>query len=280
MTGNAHIRRFRHLNWTVFLACHALAFLLVAAPLQATQSDGEAFLDIDKELTVSTGDEFVDIDTKMDYWFLVSYNLMLQDKGLGGILAFDPDGFEYVAGYQMEDTPADFFIDLPKSTLACPIVVPVDFARFVFSSLGDVESISRLAYLDGSDALLLVSVLKVYDNEGIVMEAPVYSLARQMVEGSFAASGLEIPQAYAVYERNGTTQDDLVGMLVSGERTPNEMSLEAIRLMKAEREAAAMGPDILTWLLAAAGVMVVVLLLVIMVALVRLRMSGRRHRRD
>lgn len=258
---------------TLGIVVFMLAMMLFSMPFLMAEPAGaqamtaeEAAEAANRELTTLQQGEFVDTDTLMDYWFLVSYNLMLQDKGLGGILAFDPESMEYVAGYRMASTPEDFFTNIPNSTLMSPIFMPAGVARMIFLSLGDADSLSRIAYLDDTEAIMLVSVLKVYDNEEIVLEEAAFSLARQAIEGSFGASGLEIPDAYAVYERHGVSQDDLIGMLLSGERTANEMSLEAIRMMKAEAESVPDGPDILPYLFIA--LLVVAIILAVLTAMI------------
>lgn len=270
------------MNRTIF-GTHSIVFVLLlllvmaAFPLHAAldrtaMTAAEAAEAVNKELVTLQDGEFEDTDTLMDYWFLVSYNLMLQEKGLGGILAFDPESMEYVAGYRMRSTPEDFFTNLPNSTLMSPMFMPAGVARMIFLSLGDADSIARISYLDDTDAILLISVLKFYDNEEVVLEEAAFSLARQAIEGSFGASGLEIPEAYAVYERSGVSQDELVERILSGESTPSELSIEAIRMMKAEAEAsAADGPDILACLFIALLVIAVLLAVLVVIILIRMR---------
>ena len=253
----------------------AITFLSMALlPAEAdvmAMTAGETAKAANRELTTLQQGEFVDTDTLMDYWFLVSYNLMLQDKGLGGILAFDPGSMEYVAGYRMDSTPEDFFTNIPNSTLMSPIFMPTGVARMIFLSLGDADSLARIAYLDDEEAIMLVSVLKVYDNEEVVLEEAAFSLARQAIEGSFGASGLEIPAAYAVYERHGISQDELVEMLLSGEKTANEMSLEAIRLIKAEAGSATRTAGILPYLFIILAVIAIILVILISVIIIKQR---------
>ena len=249
--------------------------LIIAAGLSVLNAEPAAAED--RTLVLADSSEFEDKDTLMDYWFIASYNLMLQNKGRGGILAFDPDGMEYVAGYRMDGTPEDFFTDLPNSTLVSPMFMPSLVAKTIFASLGDIESISRLAYLEDREPVMLVSVLKLYDNEEITLEEAAFSIARQALEGSFAGSGLEIQDAYDAYQRAGVSQDDLVGLVLSGEKAPNEISLDAIRLMKAEAEAAE-GPGPAQYLpmaLAAMGVIGIILIVLSLVIIIRSRKLNR-----
>ena len=142
----------------------------------------------------------------------------------------------------------------------------------LFGLLGSMALYGRTAdlYVYGPQAL--GSVLKFYDNEEVVLEEAAFSLARQAIEGSFGASGLEIPEAYAVYERSGVSQDELVERILSGESTPSELSIEAIRMMKAEAEAsAADGPDILACLFIALLVIAVLLAVLVVIILIRMR---------
>lgn len=251
-------------------------------PVYAQQESSAAVED--RTMVLADLSEFEDKDTLMDYWFIASYNLMLQGKGRGGILAFDPEGLEYVAGYRMDDTPEDFFTNLPNSTLVSPMFMPALVAKAIYASLGDSESISRLAYLDDDEAIMLVSVLKLYDNENIVLEEAAFSIARQALEGSFGASGLNIQPAYDVYERHGVSQDELIDMVLSAEKTPNEISLDAIRMMKAEKEASASNISQYVPLLAMAVVVIggvlLVTGLVLFTASRRMQKNSREHKED
>lgn len=216
----------------------SIIFILSVSFLSAIDSPVMNEPQEDRTLVLAQATDFEDVDTLMNYWFIASYNLMLQDKGQGGILAFDGETMEYIAGYRMANTPEDFFLKLPASTLTSPVFMPALVARAIFMSVNDRDSLSRIAYLDDDEAVMMVSVLKLYDNEKVVLEEAAYSLARQAIEGSFGASGLNIEPAYGVYERNGISRDDLVDLVLSGEKTPNELSLEAIRMMKTESESA------------------------------------------
>ena len=245
-----------------------LVFVCTSSMLFAT-SDVESYDDTDKTLVTANSADFIDVDTLMDYWFMASYSLILQNKGLGGILAFDPENSEYIAGYRMPNTPEDFFTSIPASTLMSPIIMPTLLARAIFTSLKDADSLARIAYLKDDEAIMLVSVLKVYDNEEIVLEDAAFSLARQAIESSFGASGLNIQPAYDVYARNGITQNDLVEMVLSGEKKPNEISLDAIRMMKAENQSVSPFKEYIPYILVGLSALMTITALLIVIIIMR-----------
>ena len=88
----------------------------------STQTQEVVFDPEDLEIVNVNQDDFETRDELELYWFLTSYNLILQGKGQGGLLCFSDTG-EYLAGYSTPGTPEDFFLDLPPSTLSIPAPV-------------------------------------------------------------------------------------------------------------------------------------------------------------
>ena len=185
----------------------------------------------EQELVPADALAMEDGDTAMAYLFLTSYSLMMEEKGEGGMLCFSDQG-EYIAGFRMEGTPEDFFMDIPASTLFVPYALPTQLCAALFAGLDDVESVSRLKeyYDKGGLSCMLVTVLQI---EGeTISEDPVYSLARQRIERSAAASGLDIGPFYEAYESRGITETDLVNSFLQGKKTANDIALDAIRIIK------------------------------------------------
>lgn len=201
----------------------------------STQTQEVVFDPEDLEIVNVNQDDFETRDELELYWFLTSYNLILQGKGQGGLLCFSDTG-EYLAGYSTPGTPEDFFLDLPPSTLSIPYVFPTEVAMAMYASLDNLESYNALIkHLDnGNTAVILISVLKLYDP--VVSGDPVYGITKEIIEKSVNASGLDIEPFYSIFEENGIGETDLVNMVISGQYSASDLALEAIRLMKESRQ--------------------------------------------
>lgn len=251
------------------------AFSLAAAeqPSETSAAVPSAFIDevdYDKTPVDMSQAVFPDFDTQMNYWFLASYDLMMQKKGLGGLLAFGPD-MEYVGGYRMDGTPEDFFVNMPRSTLCTPCLLPTIVAEAMYASLGDMESVASLkAYEIENDFVMMISVLKLY--ETVELEDTVYSRARQDIEAGINAQGLNPDDVYRVYEAAGLTKDDVIHLLIDGKKTIDEIVLDGLRMLRAERsnvlqeEEARLNRIVMLaiGLLAFIGIVVIVLLIISM----------------
>lgn len=209
--------------------------------------------------------DFPDADSRMYYWFLASYEAMLQGKGMGGLLAFTGEG-EYIAGYRMAGTAEDFFKKIPASTLCVPCPMPTSVARGMFAALGDMESVSSLtSWIDKTDAVMLISVLKLYD--GIVLEESAYSIAKSAIDDRCNASGMDPRNIYAAYEASGVSMDELVLSVLDGETSAADAVLEGIRLIKASNKAEEEKRDVLvSRILIVAGFTLLLLAIIILVS--------------
>lgn len=208
-----------------------LLALLLSSFLFAAEEVPRIFTEEELEEVEYNPEDFKNEEERQLYWFLNLYNLMLQGKGQGGLIAISDKG-DYVAGYSIPGTPEDFFSNLPPSTLAVPYAAPIDFAMALYSSLNNLESYNSLIKYknDGLEYVGLIAVMKLY--EPVVSENASYSVIRQAIEKSASASGLDREPFYQIFEQNGISQVDLVNMVASGSYSPNDISLMAIRLIK------------------------------------------------
>lgn len=244
-----------------------IAFLLalsVALPLAA--ADGER----DMELVTFDTTDFANSDEVQAFWFLTSYQMVLQNQGYGAIAVFDED-LNFLSAVLSDNTPSWFLTDPPASTLTIPYAVPTAVAVAMLAPMDVPTAISPILEYDPKmeKAVAMVTSVKTYDE--VVLGDPAYVILREALERSVGANGLEVEDFYAVWERNGRSEEDLVDMIIANEATPSQLALEAIRLMKAEAEA----PDTLSrsvpMLFAVLGVLAVVIAVISVLAVLSSR---------
>lgn len=175
---------------------------------------------------------FANVDELQAYWFLTCYDLIVENKGYGGIVILDEE-FQFLSGYLSPGTPSWFLESPPLSTMAVPYAVPTSVAMRMLSVFDDETLISPLLGYDpkGEKAVCMINVVKLY--EPVTLENKAYSMVRDRLDKTIGAQGLEKDDFYAIWSSAGYDEADLVNMLLSGEVTFSDLTLEAIRMMKA-----------------------------------------------
>lgn len=175
----------------------------------------------------------MDERTYETFCFLTGVDALAQNKAQGGLIAFTED-YEYLAGWATDDTPGDFFLSMPPSTLSVAQVVPVLVAQGLFLNCSYTGANPILEeYGKTHDYVMVVVCFKLYDS--IVLEDMVYYKAKEALEGTVTANGLEISEFYALYESKGKTEEELVNRVLEGESS-SEIVFEALAIRQSTQE--------------------------------------------
>ena len=160
--------------------------------------------------------------------FLTSYCVLAQNKGSGGYVILS-DEMEYISSWLTKGTPKDFFSSLPPSTLTTPLVLPIDIALLITSSLDDRASVARLdEYSRDHQAVIMIMALKLY--ESIILEDNNYAFALEALEKKSNTLGLNPDDLYLLFqEEKGITKDQIIDQVINGKPT-EEIVIEALAI--------------------------------------------------
>ena len=160
--------------------------------------------------------------------FLTSYCVLAQNKGSGGYVILS-DEMEYISSWLTKGTPKDFFTSLPPSTLTTPLVLPIDIALLITSSLDDRASVARLEeYSRDHQAVIMIMALKLY--ESIILEDNNYAFALEALEKKSNTLGLNPDDLYLLFqEEKGITKDQIIDQVINGKST-EEIVMEALAI--------------------------------------------------
>ena len=160
--------------------------------------------------------------------FLTSYCVLAQNKGSGGYVLLG-DEMEYISSWLSKGTPRDFFTSLPPSTLTTPLVLPIDIALLITSSLDDRASVARLEeYSRDHQAVIMIMALKLY--ESIILEDNNYAFALEDLEKKSNTLGLNPDDLYLLFqEEKGITKDQIIDQVINGKST-EEIVIEALAI--------------------------------------------------
>ena len=160
--------------------------------------------------------------------FLTSYCVLAQNKGSGGYVILS-DEMEYISSWLTKGTPKDFFTSLPPSTLTTPLVLPIDIALLITSSLDDRASVARLEeYSRDHQAVIMIMALKLY--ESIILEDNNYAFALEDLEKKSNTLGLNPDDLYLLFqEEKGITKDQIIDQVINGKST-EEIVIEALAI--------------------------------------------------
>ena len=160
--------------------------------------------------------------------FLTSYCVLAQNKGSGGYVILS-DEMEYISSWLTKGTPKDFFTSLPPSTLTTPLVLPIDIALLITSSLDDRASVARLEeYSRDHQAVIMIMALKLY--ESIILEDNNYAFALEALEKKSNTLGLNPDDLYLLFqEEKGITKDQIIDQVINGKST-EEIVIEALAI--------------------------------------------------
>ena len=160
--------------------------------------------------------------------FLTSYCVLAQNKGSGGYVILS-DEMEYISSWLTKGTPKDFFTSLPPSTLTTPLVLPIDIALLITSSLDDRASVARLdEYSRDHQAVIMIMALKLYDS--IILEDNNYAFALEALEKKSNTLGLNPDDLYLLFqEEKGITKDQIIDQVINGKST-EEIVIEALAI--------------------------------------------------
>ena len=160
--------------------------------------------------------------------FLTSYCVLAQNKGSGGYVILS-DEMEYISSWLTRGTSKDFFKSLPPSTLTTPLVLPIDIALLITSSLDDRASVARLEeYSRDHQAVIMIMALKLY--ESIILEDNNYAFALEALEKKSNTLGLNPDDLYLLFqEEKGITKDQIIDQVINGKST-EEIVMEALAI--------------------------------------------------
>ena len=160
--------------------------------------------------------------------FLTSYCVLAQNKGSGGYVILS-DEMEYISSWLSKGTSKDFFTSLPPSTLTTPLVLPIDIALLITSSLDDRASVARLEeYSRDHQAVIMIMALKLY--ESIILEDNNYAFALEALEKKSNTLGLNPDDLYLLFqEEKGITKDQIIDQVINGKST-EEIVIEALAI--------------------------------------------------
>lgn len=160
--------------------------------------------------------------------FLTSYCVLAQNKGSGGYVILS-DEMEYISSWLTKGTPKDFFTSLPPSTLTTPLVLPIDIALLITSSLDDRASVARLEeYSRDHQSVIIIMALKLY--ESIILEDNNYAFALEALEKKSNTLGLNPDDLYLLFqEEKGMTKDQIIDQVINGKST-EEIVMEALAI--------------------------------------------------
>ena len=160
--------------------------------------------------------------------FLTSYCVLAQNKGSGGYVILS-DEMEYISSWLTKGTPKDFFTSLPPSTLTTPLVLPIDIALLITSSLDDRASVARLEeYSRDHQSVIIIMALKLYDS--IILEDNNYAFALEDLEKKSNTLGLNPDDLYLLFqEEKGMTKDQIIDQVINGKST-EEIVMEALAI--------------------------------------------------
>lgn len=160
--------------------------------------------------------------------FLTSYCVLAQNKGSGGFVILS-DEMEYISSWLTRGTSKDFFKSLPPSTLTTPLVLPIDIALLITSSLDDRASVARLEeYSRDHQAVIMIMALKLY--ESIILEDNNYAFALEALEKKSNTLGLNPDDLYLLFqEEKGITKDQIIDQVINGKST-EEIVIEALAI--------------------------------------------------
>ena len=160
--------------------------------------------------------------------FLTSYCVLAQNKGSGGYVILS-DEMVYISSWLSKGTSKDFFSSIPPSTLTTPLVLPIDIALLITSSLDDRASVARLEeYSRDHQAVIMVMALKLYDS--IILEDNNYAFALEALEKKSNTLGLNPDDLYFLFqEEKGITKDQIIDQVIKGKST-EEIVMEALAI--------------------------------------------------
>ena len=160
--------------------------------------------------------------------FLTSYCVLAQNKGSGGYVILS-DEMEYISSWLSKGTSKDFFTSLPPSTLTTPLVLPIDIALLITSSLDDRASVARLEeYRRDHQAVIMIMALKLYDS--IILEDNKYAFALEALEKKSNTLGLNPDDLYLLFqEEKRITKDQIIDQVINGKST-EEIVMEALAI--------------------------------------------------
>lgn len=160
--------------------------------------------------------------------FLTSYCVLAQNKGSGGYVILS-DEMEYISSWLSKGTSKDFFSSIPPSTLTTPLVLPIDIALLITSSLDDRASVARLEeYSRDHQAVIMIMALKLYDS--IILEDNNYAFALEALEKKSNTLGLNPDDLYFLFqEEKGITKDQIIDQVINGKST-EEIVMEALAI--------------------------------------------------
>ena len=160
--------------------------------------------------------------------FLTSYCVLAQNKGSGGYVILS-DEMEYLSSWLTKGTSKDFFSSIPPSTLTTPLVLPIDIALLITSSLDDRASVARLEeYSRDHQAVIMIMALKLYDS--IILEDNNYAFALEALEKKSNTLGLNPDDLYILFqEEKGITKDQIIDQVINGKST-EEIVIEALAI--------------------------------------------------
>ena len=160
--------------------------------------------------------------------FLTSYCVLAQNKGSGGYVILS-DEMEYLSSWLTKGTSKDFFSSIPPSTLTTPLVLPIDIALLITSSLDDRASVARLEeYSRDHQAVIMIMALKLYDS--IILEDNNYAFALEALEKKSNTLGLNPDDLYLLFqEEKGITKDQIIDQVINGKST-EEIVIEALAI--------------------------------------------------
>lgn len=160
--------------------------------------------------------------------FLTSYCILAQNKGSGGYVILS-DEMEYISSWLSKGTSKDFFTSLPPSTLTTPLVLPIDIALLITSSLDDRASVAMLEeYSRDHQAVIMIMALKLYDS--IILEDNNYAFALESLEKKSNTLGLNPDDLYLLFqEEKGITKDQIIDQVINGKST-EEIVMEALAI--------------------------------------------------
>ena len=160
--------------------------------------------------------------------FLTSYCVLAQNKGSGGYVILS-DEMEYISSWLSKGTSKDFFKSLPPSTLTTPLVLPIDMALLITSSLDDRASVARLEeYSRDHQSVIIIMALKLYDS--IILEDNNYAFALEDLEKKSNTLGLNPDDLYLLFqEEKGITKDQIIDQVINGKST-EEIVIEALAI--------------------------------------------------
>ena len=160
--------------------------------------------------------------------FLTSYCVLAQNKGSGGYVILS-DEMEYLSSWLTKGTSKDFFSSIPPSTLTTPLVLPIDIALLITSSLDDRASVARLdEYSRDHQAIIMIMALKLYDS--IILEDNNYAFALEALEKKSNTLGLNPDDLYILFqEEKGITKDQIIDQVINGKST-EEIVIEALAI--------------------------------------------------